>query len=75
MKEEYKKTSEDKEFSVGGIGNFYGGLEVKKEGFRYYWGIEDHNKTEWVEIPKYLYGTLVRYEKERQKKLKQNPLE
>lgn len=53
--------------SVGEIGNYYGGLKVKQDGDRYYWSIENHDGFEWVEIPKYLYNTLIKYEKARTK--------
>jgi hypothetical protein len=44
-----------------GIGNFYGGLEVKEEDGKYYWGIENWDGTEFEEIPKYLYDALIKY--------------
>ena len=48
---------------IGTIGNYYGGLSIKEEDDKYYWGIEDWDGTYWVEIPKYLYDTLVQYQK------------
>jgi len=49
------------EMRVGNIGNFYGGLSVKKDGDKFYWGIEDHSGTEWQEIPESLYNELVKF--------------
>jgi len=48
--------------SVGYIGNYFGGLVVKEDDGRYYWGIRDHDRTEWQEIPESLYRTPVEYE-------------
>ncbi len=53
------------EKTIGVIGNYYGGLQVKSEDGKYYWGIECYDGTEWDEIPEYLYMTLVNYENER----------
>jgi hypothetical protein len=48
---------------VGGIGNYYGGLSIKKEGKKFYWGIEDHSGMEWERINESLYGELEKYRK------------
>ena len=53
------------ETSIGGIGNYYGDLLVKKENDKFYWGIENWNGTYWEEIPKKLYNCLIEYENER----------
>ena len=47
-----------------GIGNYYGGLEIKEEDGKYYWGIENYNDTEYEDIPKYLYDALVKFRDE-----------
>lgn len=48
---------------IGEIGNYYGGLHVKKEEDKYYWGIEDWDGTHWKEITKKLYDSLVKFNK------------
>ena len=60
------------ETSIGTIGNYYGGLSVKKEGEKYFWGIENYNGTEWEEIPKKMYDRLISFEKKRVREQKQN---
>lgn len=45
--------------TIGTIENHYGCLFVKKEGDKYFWGIEDWDGTEWEEIPKSLYDRLI----------------
>jgi len=47
---------------IGNIGNHYGGLVVKEDGGRYFWGIRNYDGTEWQEIPESLYRALVEYE-------------
>jgi hypothetical protein len=49
------------ERTIGKIGNYYGHLSVKDEEGKYFWGIEDYNRTVWEEIPKTLYDELVRF--------------
>ena len=46
------------------IGNYYGGLEVKEEDGKYFWGIENWDGTEFEEIPKYLYDSLIKFSKQ-----------
>ena len=53
-----------KETYIGECSIFYGNLLVKKDEGKYYWCIEDYPKNEWYEIAKYLYDTLIKYEKE-----------
>jgi hypothetical protein len=60
------------EKSIGTIGNYYGGLSVKKEGEKYFWGIENYDGTEWEEIPKTMYDGLISFEKQRVRQQKQN---
>ena len=50
---------------IGDICNYYGGLNVKQEGEEFFWSIENWDGHRWSKIPKYLFKTLVRYEKER----------
>ena len=45
-------------FKVGSISNFYGGLEIKEEGGKFYWGIENYDRTEFEEISENLYTEL-----------------
>jgi hypothetical protein len=59
---------QEKITTVGGISNYYGGLLIKKDDGKYFWGIENHNGTGWEEIPKKLYDTLISFEKKRLKK-------
>ena len=45
-------------FEVGGIGNYYGGLSIKRENGTPYWGIENYDGTYWEEISEELYNLL-----------------
>ena len=47
---------------IGNISNYYGGLNIKKEKNKYYWGIENWDGTEWEEIPETLYNELLNFE-------------
>jgi len=49
---------------IGGIGNYYGGLNVKEEDGKFYWSIENWNGFHWEEIPSYLYEALIKYDGE-----------
>ena len=49
------------------IGNYYGGLEVKEEDRKFFWGIENWDGTSYEEIPKYLYDALIKYSKSQSK--------
>lgn len=49
---------------IGEIGNYYGCLNAKEEGGRFYWSIENYDGHHWQEIPKYLYDALVKFETE-----------
>ena len=53
--------------AIGSIGNSHGGLSVKLEDGKYYWGIENWNGTKWDEIPGSLYKELIAYQEELQK--------
>lgn len=50
------------EKSIGSISNFYGGLNVKVEVGKFYWGIENYDGTDWQEIPESLYLELIKFE-------------
>lgn len=56
---------------IGTIGNYYGCLEVKEEGGKCFWGIENWDGTQWERIPRYLYRELVRFEEGRMSEAKQ----
>lgn len=49
-----------KSVSIGNIGNYYGGLNVKVEGGVAYWSIEDHDGSGWDDIPQNLYLELIK---------------
>lgn len=50
---------------IGKIGNYYGGLRIKREDGRCYWSIENWDGENWYEIPQYLFDALLRHEEER----------
>lgn len=54
---------------IGDIENYYGGLFIKSDNDRYYWGIENYTSTRCEEIPKYLYDALIKFENERDKEI------
>ncbi len=44
------------------IGNYRGSLQVDEKDNKYYWRVDcDIEEEDWVEIPKYLYEALVKY--------------
>lgn len=47
---------------IGNIGNYYGGLNIKKDDDKYYWSIENYDGDDWEEIPESLYNELVKFE-------------
>ena len=47
---------------VGGICNYYGGLNIGECEGRFYWSIEDWNDDYWEEIPESLYRELIKLE-------------
>ena len=53
--------------AIGGIGNYYGGLAVKREAGKCYWSIENYDGDDWEEIPETLFDELLRYENSREK--------
>lgn len=49
-------------FDVGEIGNYYGGLRVKKSvSGQAFWSIENWDGEHWEEIPDYLYNALLKF--------------
>ena len=46
---------------IGTIGNYYGGLFVRKYKGKYYFGIQDWDKTEWKKISESLYNELINH--------------
>jgi hypothetical protein len=51
---------------IGDISNAYGQLEVKQEGGRFFWDIENYDGHYWEEIPKYLFLALNRFQDEKE---------
>ncbi|NEK84033.1 MAG: hypothetical protein G3W58_22865 [Pantoea ananatis] len=51
---------EDRPVSIGGIGNYYGCLSVKKSDGKYWWSIENYDGHNWEEIDKSLYDELMK---------------
>ena len=52
MSDDVSKVCVDhKEMSVGNVGNYYGGLWIKRDGGVDYWSIEDWDGHRWEEIP------------------------
>lgn len=55
---------------IGGIGNYCGGLQVKSDGDKFYWRVEDTCDTDnigWEEIDQRLYDELMAWEERRGK--------
>jgi len=50
--------------NIGLIGNYYGGLEVKQEENKFFWGIDNFDGCYFEEIPQYLYIALIKFEQE-----------
>lgn len=51
-----------KERGIGEIANYYGGLSVKIDNDKFYWGIENWDGVFWEEIPQSLYDELNNYQ-------------
>lgn len=47
---------------IGTIGNYYGCLEVKEEGGKYFWSIENWDGHTWEEIHEELYLQLMAFQ-------------
>ena len=55
---------------IDGIGNYYGGLFIMENEGKYYWLIENYDTdfddlSDWTEIDKELYDSLVAYQARR----------
>lgn len=50
-----------KPIEINGIGNYYGGIQVKEDSGKYFWRIENYCETPFQEIPKSLYDELIKY--------------
>lgn len=48
--------------SIGSIGNYYGGLTIKKMKGSYYWSIENWDGEDWEKISTELYFELIKHE-------------
>jgi len=46
------------------IGNYYGGLHMKKVDGQYFWGIENYKGISWSPIPAYVGDSLRMYTQE-----------
>jgi len=55
---------------IGNIGNYYGQLNIKVDGNKYLWSIENYSGFLWEEIPKTLYVELIKFEETRNKTAK-----
>jgi hypothetical protein len=53
------------EKNIKGIGNYYGGLIIKEEQGKYYWGIANHDDTRFKEIPFSLYLEILKFNRKR----------
>lgn len=51
----------EKIIEIKKISNYYGGLLIKKQGEKFYWGIENYDGTNWDEIDEKLFKELLRY--------------
>ena len=49
---------ENKQYRVGNIENYYGGLVMRESDGKYFWGIEDWNGIKWEQIPFSMYTCL-----------------
>jgi hypothetical protein len=48
---------------IGSIKNYYGGVVVKEEDSKFFWGLTDeYFGTRWEEIPESLFNELVRFD-------------
>lgn len=46
------------QFCVGGIRNYYGGLVIKEDDSKFYWGLDDYEDIDFEEISETLYLEL-----------------
>lgn len=61
-------SEEDFHFEIPDIGNAYGGLNLKKENGKFYWGIENYDDTIFREIPESLFNELDKFYKQEKTK-------
>ena len=59
-----EEMQEGRAYSIGVIGNFYGGIEIRKIGDVYEWSIEDCMESEWSPISESLVIELLKHEEE-----------
>ena len=52
---------------IGQIGNYFGGLLIREDSGKFFWGIENWNGTNWEEIPEDIFNALKSYEETRDK--------
>lgn len=60
-KDEGAVKPDEKFKNIGTIGNYYGGLSIKRVDGKCYWSIENYDGDHWEQIPKSLYDELVRF--------------
>lgn len=53
--------------NIGGIGNTYGGLNLKSEDGKFFWSISGCFGDDWKEIPESLFNSLLEFENSRGK--------
>lgn len=55
---------------IGLIGNYYGGLKLRRDNGISYWSITDYDGDNWDQIPDYLAEALLKYRSESEGKTK-----
>ncbi len=51
------------QMAIGNIGNYNGGVVIKSEEGKYFWGIEDLHETVFKEISGELFYAMIRHQK------------
>jgi hypothetical protein len=59
-----EEMQEGRSYGIGVIGNFYGGIEIRKTEDVYEWSIEDYVDSEWSPISESLVIELLKHEEE-----------
>jgi hypothetical protein len=59
-----EEMQEGRAYSIGVIGNLYGGVEIRKTEDGYEWAIEDYTSEEWSPISESLAIELLKHEEE-----------